>query len=242
DLSVGLPVKKRETSELKESTALTPKMVRTIPAARRAIPIPLLINLPLLRRMPGSFDSTNRFRLPWAKRRVRPIAHRQPLDLPTPSAHLGHGVGCSKWIGFAQGALRIVLPLPVHQKAISVSARRKGQFDFPHTVLTATQIQRQFPPVGEIRGQLHATRFGCVETKNCGLAFGLNAFDRHRQTNRSRHAARQKVHIQSPIRSDARCGHSHHWVQVLSNTISALTKLFGSPESRRVSFTAATTF
>jgi len=37
-LSVGLPVKNRETSEPKESDALSPKTINNIPAARSAIP------------------------------------------------------------------------------------------------------------------------------------------------------------------------------------------------------------
>ena len=39
DLSVGEPVKNWETSELKESIALIPKMIRMTPPTRRAIEI-----------------------------------------------------------------------------------------------------------------------------------------------------------------------------------------------------------
>lgn len=43
-LSVGAPVKNRETSELKESEALTPKMINTIPPTSNAIPSGLFIS------------------------------------------------------------------------------------------------------------------------------------------------------------------------------------------------------
>jgi hypothetical protein len=43
DLSVGVPWKNRDTSELKESDALIPKTASTMPAARSAIPSALFM-------------------------------------------------------------------------------------------------------------------------------------------------------------------------------------------------------
>ena len=43
DLSVGEPVKKRDTSELNESVAFSPNMINTMPIANSASPIPLFI-------------------------------------------------------------------------------------------------------------------------------------------------------------------------------------------------------
>ena len=44
DLSVGVPVKKRDTSEPKDSDALMPKIVSTIPAINSPMPSALFIN------------------------------------------------------------------------------------------------------------------------------------------------------------------------------------------------------
>jgi len=43
DLSVGAPVKKRDTSELNDSKVLTPQMINTIPTTNRATEISLFI-------------------------------------------------------------------------------------------------------------------------------------------------------------------------------------------------------
>jgi hypothetical protein len=48
DLSVGLPVKNRETSELKESAALIPNIVNTIPTTSSTIPNDLFMIHPFV--------------------------------------------------------------------------------------------------------------------------------------------------------------------------------------------------
>ena len=45
DLSVGAPVKKRETPDVNELTELTPKTSRTTPSTSNAIPMGLFIGL-----------------------------------------------------------------------------------------------------------------------------------------------------------------------------------------------------
>ena len=48
DLSVGEPVKNRETSELNESMAMTPKTIRTMPPANSASEIALFMLFPFV--------------------------------------------------------------------------------------------------------------------------------------------------------------------------------------------------
>ena len=45
DLSVGLPVKKRDTSELNESVAFTPQIIRATPTPNKANPITLFMRV-----------------------------------------------------------------------------------------------------------------------------------------------------------------------------------------------------
>jgi len=68
DLSVGEPVKKRDTSELNESDAFRPNTIITMPAANSASPIPLFIMFLIsCRDSPGGFQS---FLLTVSKSRV----------------------------------------------------------------------------------------------------------------------------------------------------------------------------
>jgi hypothetical protein len=61
-LSVGEPVKNRDTSELKESPALTPQMISIIPMASRATERPLYIEM-LLKILSAIKAASNRLRV-----------------------------------------------------------------------------------------------------------------------------------------------------------------------------------
>lgn len=83
DLSVGVPEKKRETSELKESEALNPKIIRTTPPATNAIPSALFIIIFQALRRPVISDTRNKIRK--MVKRIFAIVAAVPAMTPKPS-------------------------------------------------------------------------------------------------------------------------------------------------------------